>query len=68
MAREKLKPGKHGAISAAKQANGRTWRARARYCDLLGEEGTATAVGPTKTVAKDRVQEKPSSGPGPARR
>ncbi len=46
--RPKLKPGEHGNISASKQRNGR-WRARVRYCNLLGEEGTTSGVGPTKT-------------------
>ena len=57
MAREKLKPGTHGNISASKQPNGR-WRARTRYCTLLGEAGTATATGPTKQAAKDNCKEK----------
>jgi integrase len=55
--RPKLKPGEHGSISASKQRNGR-WRARVRYCSLLGEEGTTSGVGPTKTAAMDDCAEK----------
>ncbi|GAB4085957.1 hypothetical protein GCM10028784_25870 [Myceligenerans cantabricum] len=54
---EKLKPGTHGNISASKQANGR-WRARVRYCNLLGEESTTSATGPTKQAAKDNCKDK----------
>lgn len=54
---EKLRPGEHGSISASKQANGR-WRARVRYCNLLGEESSTSATGPTKQAAKDNCEDK----------
>lgn len=55
--RPKLKPGEHGSISASKQANGH-WRARVRYCSLLGEQSTTSGVGPTKTAAMDDCKDK----------
>jgi integrase len=54
---EKLKPGEHGSISASRRPNGR-WRARVRYCSLLGEESSTSATGPTKTAAMDECKDK----------
>jgi integrase len=58
MARPRLAPGSHGEISVKKTDAGRQWQARVRYRDTLGEYGTTSAVGPTRTAARENVLDK----------